>query len=106
MDQVTAADVAIVTAHLGHRAANGTKAVPPGTLSAVALSAPRPNPFRSEAQFGLTLAGDAAVDVSVHDLDVRQVATVYRGDLGAGAHEFSWRGRRTDGSATRSGLYF
>lgn len=104
--QVTAADVAIVTAHLGHHAAGGTTAVPSGTLSAVALSAPRPNPFRDEAQFGLTLTGDAAVDVTVYDVNGRRVATVYHGDLGAGAHEFSWRGRSTDGSAARSGLYF
>lgn len=44
--------------------------------------------------------------VSVYDIDGRRVATVYHGDLGAGAHEFSWRGRSTDGSAARSGLYF
>jgi hypothetical protein len=104
--QVTAADVATVMAHLGHRAPDATTAVPPMPSAVVALSAPRPNPFWNETQFSLTLPGDAAVDVSVYDVDGRRVATVYRGDLGAGTHDLGWRGRRLDGSVTASGMYF
>ena len=104
--QVTTADVAIVTAHLGHHAADATTAVGPQTPSTLALSAPRPNPFQGEARFALTLAGEAPVDVSVFDLDGRRIATLFHGALGAGTREFAWGGRRADGAVSHSGLYF
>lgn len=104
--QVTAADVAIEMAHLGHHAADATTAVAPQASAGLAMSAPRPNPFRNEANFGLTLVGEASVDVAVYDLGGRRVASVYDGVLGGGTHDFTWSGRRADGSVTDSGLYF
>jgi hypothetical protein len=104
--QVTAADVEIVMEHLGHRAGDATTAVGPGTAGALALSAPRPNPFPNETRFSLTLAGDAPADVSIYDVDGRRVASLYHGDLRAGTHEFTWQGRSADGSSMQSGVYF
>lgn len=104
--QVTAADVAIVQAHLGHRALESTTAVPRLGDGGLALSAPQPNPFRSETRFILTLERAGQVDVSLYDLSGRRVGTIFRGDLSSGSHDFAWHGRSTDGSAARSGVYW
>jgi flagellar hook assembly protein FlgD len=46
------------------------------------------------------------VEVAVHDLSGRRVATLFRGALAAGPHDFAWRGERSDGSAAANGIYF
>ncbi len=104
--QVTSADVAIVTAHLGHRAPDATTSVGPAIPVGVALSAPQPNPFRDETRFGLTLASHAVVDLAIYDVGGRRIASLYRGDLAAGTHDFAWLGRHANGSVVSSGLYF
>ena len=75
----------------------------PGVL---ALSMARPNPFTHETSFALNLDRATDVDLAVHDLSGRRVATLHRGALGAGPHEFAWRGVRSDGSAAANGIYF
>lgn len=70
------------------------------------LSAARPNPFTRETSFALNLERATDVDLAVHDLGGRRVATLYRGALGAGRHEFAWRGARSDGSSAANGIYF
>ncbi len=75
----------------------------PGSLM---LSAARPNPFTHETSFALNLDRATDVDLSVHDLSGRRVATLFRGALGAGPHEFAWRGTRSDGSSAANGIYF
>ena len=75
----------------------------PGVLL---LSAARPNPFTHETSFALNLDRAANVDLAVHDLSGRRVATLYRGALGAGPHEFTWRGALSDGSGAANGIYF
>jgi len=80
--------------------------VPLPAPGALMLSAARPNPFTHETSFGLNLDRATDVDLAVHDLGGRRVATLYRGALGAGPHEFAWRGARSDGSAAANGIYF
>jgi hypothetical protein len=80
--------------------------VPLPAPGALLLSAARPNPFTQETSFALNLDRGAEVDLAVHDLSGRRVATLYRGALGAGPHEFAWRGVRSDGSAAANGIYF
>ncbi len=75
----------------------------PGALS---LSPARPNPFGHETSFALNLDRAAQVEVTVHDLSGRRVATLFSGALAAGPHDFAWRGARDDGSAAPNGIYF
>jgi hypothetical protein len=81
-------------------------AVPLPAPGALMLSVARPNPFTHETSFALNLDRATDVDLAVHDLGGRRVATLYRGALGAGPHEFAWRGARSDGSPAASGIYF
>jgi hypothetical protein len=80
--------------------------VPLPTPAALMLSAARPNPFTHETSFTLNLDRAMDVDLAVHDLSGRRVATLYRGALGAGPHEFAWGGVRSDGSSAANGIYF
>ena len=75
----------------------------PGVL---VLSPARPNPFGRETRFALNLERSTDVEIAVHDLSGRRVATLYRGTLGAGPHDFTWRGARDDGSTAPNGIYF
>jgi len=67
----------------------------------VELSAARPNPFTQRAAFTVSLPRDAEVDLAVHDLAGRRVATLAHGRLGAGRRDFTW-----DGAGVRDGVYF
>jgi hypothetical protein len=70
------------------------------------LSAARPNPFADETRFGLNLERGAEAEVGIYDLSGRRVAVLHHGPLGAGPHEFRWRGERSDGSRAHAGIYF
>ena len=70
------------------------------------LAPSQPNPFTRETRFGVTLDHAADVDVAIHDLSGRLVATLFHGALPAGTRTFTWDGRRADGSAAPNGLYF
>ncbi len=72
----------------------------------IALSAGRPNPFSGETRFTLSLERASDVEVAVHDLGGRLVATLHPGRLEAGTHPLAWDGRLGDGSAAPNGLYF
>ncbi|HEY2955415.1 MAG TPA: FlgD immunoglobulin-like domain containing protein [Candidatus Eisenbacteria bacterium] len=74
---------------------------PPG----LALSPGEPNPFSRESRVQVTLARPATVEISVHDLGGRRVASLHSGPLAAGAHPFSWNGTRADGSVAPTGVY-
>jgi hypothetical protein len=94
-------------------ATDGTVLVPKGTLpsvtleaspggsSAVALSKARPNPFTGSTSFVVNLPRAASVDLAVHDLAGRRIATIAHGVFGSGERTFTW-----DGAGARSGLYF
>jgi len=76
-----------------------------GSGDGLTLAPPRPNPFTREATFALSLERDADVELTVHDLSGRRVATLHAGRLAAGSHAFVWSGRTPHGAAA-NGLYF
>ncbi len=77
-----------------------------GTGAQLQLSEPRPNPTAGETRFSVTLDRESEVEIGVYDLNGRRVATVHRGMLTAGPHEFTWQGRNDQGSAVPNGIYF
>jgi hypothetical protein len=81
--------------------------VPLAAPRALGLSAARPNPFTRTTQLTLSIERDADVEVSVHDLGGRRIATLFHGALAAGtAREFAWNGARDDGTVAANGIYF
>ncbi|MBD3220046.1 T9SS type A sorting domain-containing protein, partial [bacterium] len=65
----------------------------------------RPNPFNPRTTIQFTLATAGQVDLTVHDLTGRRVATLVRGRLAAGRHSVAWNGRGDGGRALASGSY-
>ncbi len=66
-----------------------------------------PNPFVDRTQLQLSLAHAGPVDVLVYDVLGRTVRHVASGAwLPAGPHSISWDGRRDNGAACASGVYF
>ena len=78
---------------------------PSDSLSAV-MSSSRPNPFREETRFSVSLDAPTTADVTVFDLNGRRVRTVFQGTLPRGTSELRWDGRRGDGAAAPGGIYF
>jgi hypothetical protein len=75
------------------------KPVPP--ITRVELGAPRPNPFQRTTNFRLSLPQSAHVELTMHDLFGRRVATLLARELPAGVREVTW-----DGAGLRDGIYF
>jgi hypothetical protein len=67
----------------------------------VELSPASPNPFGRSTTFAVNLPRESDVDLAVHDLAGRRVATLAQGRLGAGRRTFTW-----NGNGARDGLYF
>lgn len=76
----------------------GSPGSPP---AAIALSASRPNPFHERTRFTVSLPRAARLQLTVHDVAGRLVASLASGTWPAGRHEFEWRG-----AGVRDGLYF
>jgi FlgD Ig-like domain len=72
----------------------------------LSLSAAMPNPFTHETRFSVTLPKAGAVELTVHDLSGRRVATLHHGAMQPGTSSFIWRGERDDGSRVADGVYF
>ena len=70
------------------------------------LSAARPNPFARETRFDVDLPRGVHVQLSVHDLSGRRVASLFDGALPAGRSEFSWNGLTDRGGRAAHGFYF
>lgn len=81
-------------------------AIPVVTPAKLALSSARPNPFSAETRFSLDLDRAAQVEVTVHDLGGRRIATLAHGSLPAGRHAMSWNGASDRGGRAPEGLYF
>ncbi len=74
-------------------------AVPPDASALGAeLRQNYPNPFNPTTQIGFALERPQFVEIAIFDLAGRRVATLHRGELGAGEHRVTWNGR-TDGDA-------
>lgn len=80
--------------------------VPLGSAGHVALSSPLPNPSRAGASFSIAMREAGDLDVGVFDAGGRRIATLFHGTAAAGSRGFTWDGRRGDGQAAASGLYF
>jgi len=80
--------------------------IPIGDIASIALSAPQPNPFARATQFSVTLPRAGNVELRVHDLAGRTVATLFRGTIAAGTRAFSWTGKDDGGAPVRNGIYF
>jgi hypothetical protein len=76
-----------------------SKPLPP--LTRVELGAPRPNPFQRTTSFRLSLPQPARVELTMHDLFGRRVATLLHGQVSAGHRDVPW-----DGAGLRDGIYF
>jgi hypothetical protein len=73
--------------------------------SAFELGAAAPNPFQTSTRMGFTLARRGHVDLTVHDVSGRLVATLFEGVTEAGPHAVTWDGRLADGRLAPSGVY-
>ena len=73
---------------------------------ATRLLPPRPNPSAGTVNLGFTLARPGNVEVTIFDLQGREVAMPASGIGEAGAHEVAWNGRWQNGSKAEAGLYF
>ena len=70
-----------------------------------ALEAVAPNPTAGEARLVFAMPRPAAVRLTVHDVQGREVARLVDGERPAGRHPVAWDGRVRGGPA-RAGLYF
>jgi hypothetical protein len=81
-------------------------AVPPdATALGVELRQNYPNPFNPSTQIEFALERPEAVEITVFDLAGRRVATLQRGELGAGEHHVTWNGRTDRGATVPTGQY-
>ena len=65
------------------------------------LETPYPNPFNPVTTLSFTLPEMGAVNLSIHDLQGREVASLVSGMMDAGYHSVNW-----DASNHGSGMYF
>jgi hypothetical protein len=75
-------------------------------LPGAMLSQNYPNPFRGTTQIDFSLDRSGFVDLSVVDVAGRRIATLHRGELGAGSHHTVWNGLNSYGSPVASGPYW
>jgi hypothetical protein len=78
-----------------------TLSKPVPVVSRIELGPPRPNPFQRSTSFRLSLPQPAHVELTMHDLFGRRVATLLARDVPAGQREVPW-----DGAGVRDGIYF
>ena len=78
-----------------------------GTIpSASKLYQNTPNPFNPATSIDFYLAEAGNVEIKVHDVSGRLVATLFSGHKDAGHHTVNWDGRSSGGSRAASGVYF
>jgi flagellar hook assembly protein FlgD len=64
-----------------------------------------PNPFNPKTYIAYNLAESANVNISVFDLQGRQIKTLFKGHQPAGNHHIYWNGSNENGSKVPSGNY-
>ena len=65
-----------------------------------------PNPFNPSTTISLQLPVSGSVRLSVYNLLGQEIHVLFDGELGAGSHEFEWRGDDAEGRPVASGIYF
>lgn len=93
--------VAFTVAALPKLSLTGAPPPPPPAVSRIELGPARPNPFTSSTSFTVSLPAAAHVELTVHDLFGRRVATLLAGELPAGQRAATW-----NASGARDGMYF
>jgi hypothetical protein len=80
---------------------------PPAHGAGVRFSrSPAPNPARHGIAFAITVPRAQRVDVSIHDVEGRLLATLWHGELAEGEHDFAWSGVAPSRGRARAGLYW
>lgn len=74
--------------------------------SGVTLEQNFPNPFNPATRIDFTLTEPTDVSLVVFDVAGAHVRTLERGRMSTGPHHSTWNGRRDDGTAVASGVYF
>ena len=87
------------------RVAVSTVDVPAGPTHVVHFGNPFPNPARSHASFAMTLPEPTDIDVTVFDIQGRQVRVLADGDWPAGESTVAWNLRDGGGSKVSPGTY-
>jgi hypothetical protein len=77
---------------------------PPRRGPALVLN--RPNPFNAITTIDFTLSESGVVDIALFDVNGARLRTLVSGHRPAGRHQTHWDGRRDDGTALSSGIYF
>jgi hypothetical protein len=65
-----------------------------------------PNPFNSTSTISYSVQREGRVGLCVYDIGGRLIRTLVDGQKSPGDYEVKWSGRRTDGTAVPSGIYF
>ncbi|MBZ0171691.1 MAG: hypothetical protein K8E66_04860, partial [Phycisphaerales bacterium] len=81
-----------------------TTAVPLLGQYALGLAQNRPNPFRASTGITLTTTRPGPVRVEVFDVRGRRVRTLVDGEVGAGAHTYTWDARIDTGTWAAPGV--
>src|SRR4029077_8218684 len=102
IDGVDARDAANRTLSASALEATTSTVAPAHTL----LLAPSPNPGRGPVQVTFTLAHAGRVDLAIYGVDGGRVRALARGELAAGAYQFTWGGEDDARRAGAPGVYF
>jgi len=70
------------------------------------LSQNYPNPFNPSTSFNYTLPIQAHVNITVFNVQGRQVRTIADADQSAGEHTVEWNGTDESGNSVATGVYF
>jgi subtilisin family serine protease len=87
-------------------ATTGVPDAPLDLPTRVALSMPRPNPFRTDTQIELAMPRAGRAEVDVYDVVGRRVRALISGDVPPGRHVLRWDGRGEAGAQLGAGMYF
>jgi len=103
-NSVTAADAAILSAHLWHSYAS-TVAVPVQPTRGMELSGGAPNPFANETRIHYSIPLAGFVRLTVLDLQGRRVVTLVSSRQSPGQYSVTWDGRDKHGASMQVGVY-
>jgi hypothetical protein len=73
---------------------------------AVALDAPRPNPFGNGTALGFFIPSATNVDLRLYSVSGRRIRTLMAGMTGSGSYQAHWDGRDDQGRLVTNGIYF
>lgn len=80
--------------------------VRPPSRDGIVLEQNYPNPFNPTTMIDFVLPEGGIVDVAIFDVAGEWIRTLVHGHRAPGRHRVAWDGRRGDGSAVSSGVYF